>query len=128
MEENEYEPLESSEVPVGEASTETQDEDSLIAHEDVDQHPFLLDEDIIMEEGESPHFPLDDDKDVIMEETPPYPNGEDQEVLETSPGLRAEIDDNPEPELFEPTPENYSEYQPSYSGDYESEDENHSGQ
>jgi hypothetical protein len=115
MEENEYEPLESSEVPVGEASTETQDEDSPIAYEDVDQDPFLLDEDIIMEEGESPHFPLDADGDVIMEETTPYPNGEDQEVLETSPGLRAEIDDNPEPELFEPTPENYSEHQPPYS-------------
>ncbi len=33
----------------------------------------------------------------------------DKEVLETGPILRAEIDDNPEPDLFEPTPENYSE-------------------
>jgi hypothetical protein len=33
----------------------------------------------------------------------------EQEVLDTDPGVRAEIDDNPEPDLVEPTPENYVE-------------------
>lgn len=50
----------------------------------------------------------------------PVREADEQEVLDTSPGLRAEIDENPEPELFEPTPENYSEEEGEESG-YEAE-------
>jgi hypothetical protein len=69
---------------------------------------------------------------------------EEQEVLDTDPSIRAEIDDNPEPELVEPTPENYfeegsdeetgvlnSEDQPeflsNYGSDYDSDSDDFSG-
>jgi hypothetical protein len=69
---------------------------------------------------------------------------EEQEVLDTDPSVRAEIDDNPEPELVEPIPENYfeqvsaeeavvlsSEAQPeflnSFESDYDSDSDDFSG-
>jgi hypothetical protein len=58
-----------------------EDTESVIMHDDVEQESFLPEEE----------------------------EQEEQEVLETAPGVRAEIDDNPEPDLVEPTPGNYSE-------------------
>jgi Glu-tRNA(Gln) amidotransferase subunit E-like FAD-binding protein len=95
-------------------------------------------------------LPEEDIESVIIqddvEQEPLFPDEEAQEaqeaqeVLEMNPDLMAEIDDNPEPELFEPTPENYvdevsddetvvlnTEDQPPYLSNYESEDEDYSG-
>lgn len=106
-----------------------EDTDSVIIHDDVDSESHLSEEE--QEDNELNHEQL----------TPGIPelellDDEEEEVLETAPGVRAEIDNNSEPDLFTPTPWNFhdelsdeetvvldSENQPDFLSGYESEDD-----
>jgi hypothetical protein len=91
-----------------------EDTDSVIIHDDMDSESSLSEEEG-QEDNELNHEQLNSGipQLELLEE-------EEGEVLETAPGVQAEIDNNPEPALFEPTPYDYEEG----SSDYDSDSDN----
>jgi hypothetical protein len=78
-----------------------EDTDSVIIHDGVDSESHLSEEED-QEDNELNHEQLNSGIPQLE-----LLEGEEEEVLETAPGVQAEIDNNPEPDLVEPTPWNF---------------------
>jgi hypothetical protein len=108
------------EKPENEVSPELElpeeDTESVIIHDDVDSESYLSAAENQEDNGLN-HEQLIEQLNSGM---PQLELLEEEEVLETDPGVQAEIDHNLEPDLVEPTPYNYEEG----SSDYDSDSDN----
>jgi hypothetical protein len=95
------------EKPENEVSPELElpeeDTESVIIHDDVDSESYLSAAENQEDNGLN-HEQLIEQLNSGM---PQLELLEEEEVLETDPGVQAEIDHNPEPDLVEPTPWNF---------------------
>jgi hypothetical protein len=105
------------EKPENEVSPELElpeeDTESVTIHDDVDSESYLS-------EGEDNELNHEQLIEQLNSGMPQLELLEEEEVLETDPGVQAEIDHNLEPDLVEPTPYNYEEG----SSDYDSDSDN----
>jgi hypothetical protein len=107
-----------------------EDTESVIIHDDMDSESYLS------EEEDNDELTPEQLIEQLNSGIPHLELFEEEEVLGTDPGLQAEIDNNPQPDLFTPTPWNFhdelsdeetvvldSENQPEFLSGYESEDD-----